>query len=92
MDRGEVRETRRDWARGRPWEAWESGYLPTAVEVQHCRIWTTEALLKPGKLKLRERKGPTDKEWGGEWSLVACSLVLFTVLYVLPPYIVVASG
>lgn len=83
MDRGEVRETRRDWARGCPWEAWESGYLPTAVEVQHCRIWTTEALLKPGKLKLRERKGPTDKEWGeiGAWLLAPSYFLLYCTYY-----------
>lgn len=81
MDWGEVRETRRDWGRGRTGEAWEGGYLPTAVEVQHCRIWTTEALLKPEKLKLRERKA-LSKLAKERWK-PGCSLsgILFTVLY-----------
>lgn len=53
------------------------------MEVQHCRIWTTEALLKPGKLKLRERKGPTDKEWGeiGAWLLAPSYFLLYCTYY-----------
>lgn len=74
MDRGEVGETKRDWRRGCTWEAWDSGYLLTAVEVQ-CSL-EVEAQREKRLVEV----SPVNKEqreYGNPGSLL--SRILFTV-------------
>ena len=73
---------------GYTWEAWDSGYLLTAGEVQYFRILATGAFLpKPKTLELRERKdlfklAPLTMSKGKTEILVFCSLIYFLLYHI----------